>query len=268
MISAACREQQLPGLSWSSQNIYLWDPSKWKTAMSILSQCIFALLDPWYRMKLQSLLVVLAACAPEVLSMKYTDTQKRFHPPRPLNNALPATTGNGTFQQVLDHDNPSAGNFSQRFWWSDQYWGGPGSPVVLFTPGEIAADGYQGYLTNSTITGHFAQAIQGAVVMLEHRYWGESSPYDELTTKNLQQHTLKNAIADLTYFAKTVQLPFDSNSSSNAPQAPWVLSGGSYSGALSAWTEATAPGTFWAYHASSAPVEAIYDYVRIQLFQL
>lgn len=39
------------------------------------------------------------------------------------------------------------------------------------------------------------------------------------------------------------------------------MSGGSYSGALAAWTESTAPGTFWAYHASSAPVEAIYDYV-------
>jgi hypothetical protein len=40
-----------------------------------------------------------------------------------------------------------------------------------------------------------------------------------------------------------------------------VLTGGSYSGALAAWTESTSPGTFWAYHAASAPVEAIYDYV-------
>ena len=36
--------------------------------------------------------------------------------------------------------------------------------------------------------------------------------------------------------------------------------GGSYSGALSAWTESVAPGTFWAYLASSAPVEAISNY--------
>lgn len=81
------------------------------------------------------------------------------------------------------------------------------------------------------------------------------------------------------YFAKTVDLPFDTDHSSNAQNAPWVFSGGSYSGALSAWTEAMSPGTivvqglyyillivfkgtFWAYHASSAPVEAINDYVR------
>ena len=100
--------------------------------------------------------------------------------------------------------------------------------------------------------------------MIEHRYWGESSPYTNLTTENLQLLTLKNAIGDLTYFAKTVDLPFDKNKSSNAPQAPWVLSGGSYSGALSAWTESTSPGTFWAYHSSSAPVQAIYNYVSLR----
>ena len=36
--------------------------------------------------------------------------------------------------------------------------------------------------------------------------------------------------------------------------------GGSYSGALSAWLASVVPGTFWAYHASSAPVQAISDY--------
>jgi len=171
-----------------------------------------------------------------------------------------ATVNQSTFEQLIDHDNPSLGTFSQRFWWSAEYYAGPGSPVVLFTPGEIAADGYTGYLTNETITGLFGQAIGGAVVLLEHRYWGESSPFDSLTTKNLQYLTLKNSIADLTYFANTIDLPFDTNHSSNADVAPWVLSGGSYSGALSAWTESTSPGTFWAYHASSAPVQAVFDY--------
>ena len=210
-------------------------------------------------MQVQSLLTLLA-CASSALAMKFTDTKMRFRPPKPAADA-PPTTGDAIFQQNLNHDDPSAGTFSQKYWYNDQWWGGPGSPVVLFTPGEIAAEGYQGYLTNNTITGAYAQAIQGAVVMLEHRFWGNSSPYDTLSTTNLQQLTLKNSIADLTHFARTVQLPFDKNGSSNAPQAPWVLSGGSYSGALSSWTASTAPGTFWAYHSSSAPVQAIYDYV-------
>lgn len=172
--------------------------------------------------------------------------------------AVPANES--TFEQLIDHDNPSLGTFSQRFWWSEQFWAGPGSPVVLFTPGEVAADGYTGYLTNETIVGLFGEAISGATIVLEHRYWGESSPFSNLTTENLQYLTLKNSIADLVNFAKTVELPFDTDHQNNADVAPWVLSGGSYSGALAAWTASTSPGTFWAYHASSAPVEAVFDY--------
>jgi len=78
--------------------------------------------------------------------------------------------GQGVFQQLIDHANPSLGTFPQRFWWSNEFYAGPGSPVVFFTPGEAAADQYTGYLTNRTITGIFAQAIGGAGVMLEHRY--------------------------------------------------------------------------------------------------
>lgn len=164
-----------------------------------------------------------------------------------------------TFQQQVDHDDPSQGTFSQRYWYNTEYWTGPGAPVVLFTPGESAAEEYTGYLTNKTITGLFAQAIGGAVVMFEHRYWGQSSPFTNLTTKNLRYLTLANSIADTTNFARNVQLPFDKNAtgSSNAPNAPWVMSGGSYSGALTAWVEHIDPGTFWAYHASSAVVESI-----------
>jgi len=36
--------------------------------------------------------------------------------------------------------------------------------------------------------------------------------------------------------------------------------GGSYSGALAAWVHKLAPGAFWAYHASSGPVHAVYNY--------
>lgn len=170
------------------------------------------------------------------------------------------STGQATFQQLIDHDHPELGTFPQQFWWSDEFYAGPGSPVVFFTPGEAAAAPYTGYLTNRTITGLFAQAIGGAVVIMEHRYYGTSSPYTVLTSANLSLLNLPQSIADTTYFANNVQLPFDTNGSSNAGSAPWVFSGGSYSGALSAWVESVDPGTFWAYHASSAVVEAVGDF--------
>jgi hypothetical protein len=169
-------------------------------------------------------------------------------------------TGSGVFQQLIDHSNPSLGTFPQRYWWNSNYYAGPGSPVVFFTPGEDAADFYTGYLTNVTISGQFAQAIGGAGVLLEHRYWGTSSPFSNLTTENMQYLTLENSILDTTYFANNVRLPFDINGTSSPSNAPWIFSGGSYSGALSAWTQAKAPGTFWSYHASSAVVQAIDDF--------
>ncbi|EPQ64563.1 Bgt-2013 [Blumeria graminis f. sp. tritici] len=177
-------------------------------------------------------------------------------------SALTKTSKVGTavFSQWLDHNDPGKGMFDMQYWWNAESWAGPGSPVVLFTPGETAATAYTGFLTNHTITGRLAQEIAGAVVIVEHRYWGNSSPYEDLTTKNLQYLTLNQSIMDFIHFAKTVQLPFDTDGSSNADKAPWIFSGGSYAGALAAWTSILEPDTFWAYHASSAPVEVIEDY--------
>ncbi|KAJ3540707.1 hypothetical protein NM208_g4940 [Fusarium decemcellulare] len=132
--------------------------------------------------------------------------KRLFGPPKIF---AQTANGNGEFQQLIDHENPRLGTFSQQFWWNDEHYKGPGSPVVLFTPGEAAAAPYTGYMTNQSIMGAFAQAIGAAVVMVEHRYWGNSSPYATLDTKNLRYLTLKNAIADLTNFAKTAGLPFD-----------------------------------------------------------
>lgn len=162
-----------------------------------------------------------------------------------------------TFDQLIDHDRPELGTFKQRYWVNDEFYAGAGSPVILTTPGESAADLYTGYTTNRTITGEFGQQVGGAVVLIEHRYWGGSAPYDVMSTTNLQQHTLKNAIMDLVYFAKNVRFHFDKNGTSTPDKAPWALSGCSYPGALTAWVNKISPGTFWAYHASSAVVQSV-----------
>ncbi|KAK4175357.1 putative serine protease [Triangularia setosa] len=183
-------------------------------------------------------------------------------PPVPRPNIAPLSlgvlTGNESrFSQFIDHSNPSLGSFSQRYWWDTSYWEGPGSPVVVFSPGEASAEYYSGFLTNQTIVGLYAQAVGGAIILLEHRYWGESSPFSHLSTSNLTYLTLNDSVADLAHFARHAQLPFDESGQSNAPDAPWIFVGGSYSGNLAAWLSHLSPGTFWAYHASSAPVQAI-----------
>lgn len=106
-----------------------------------------------------------------------------------------------------------------------------------------------------------AQELGAAQILIEHRYWGSSSPFDDLTTENLQYLTLENSILDMTNFANNVELPWATQwAKTNADAVPWVLIGGSYPGALAAWVEHVAPGTFWAYLASSAVVEAIEDF--------
>lgn len=167
---------------------------------------------------------------------------------------------NSTFEQLIDHNDPSLGTFSQFYFYDTTYWKGPGSPVILFTPGEVNATRYYSYLTTNRTTGLLAERIGAATIVLEHRYWGVSSPFDDLTTENLQYLTLENALKDMTYFANHVKLPFAKRGGSNAKDVPWVTMGGSYSGALSAWLASVEPGTLWAYHASSAPVQAVSDY--------
>ena len=129
--------------------------------------------------------------------------------------------------------------------------------------------------------GQYMEGLQGVGIIFEHRYWGESTPFLNLTADTLQYHTVPQAIQDMIYFAQNVQLPFDTNKTMTPDKAvslkrflrggkfdanetyaqPWVLVGASYSGALTAWTAITAPGTFWAYHASSAPVQAVENFV-------
>ncbi|ORY61639.1 peptidase S28 [Pseudomassariella vexata] len=169
--------------------------------------------------------------------------------------------GWGTFDQLLDHSDPSKGTFEQRYWYGSKFWNGTGSPIVLTCPGEQSGDGFNvTYTTKQRITGLMAEAMGAAVVILEHRYWGGSSPFEVLTEENLQYLTLDNALKDLTYFAKNFDAPFDAEGSTDPKTTPWVFSGGSYSGALAGWLESAEPGTFWAYHGSSAVEEAVSDF--------
>ena len=69
--------------------------------------------------------------------------------------------------------------------------------------------------------------------MLEHRFYGLSNPTDNLTSENLKLHTIQQAIDDLEYFAKNVVLPQPDGDKVTPDKAPWVLVGGSYSGASS-----------------------------------
>ncbi|KAH9855013.1 peptidase S28 [Lenzites betulinus] len=187
----------------------------------------------------------------------------------PMPADAPVTSRNGTqlppynqtyfFTQLIDHTNPALGTFQQRYWTTAE-WYEEGGPIVLFTPGEANAQPYGAYLTNRTVNGQIAQLLGGVTIVLEHRYYGLSNPYGDLSVQSLKYHTVQQAIDDLEYFAKNVDLPMAGGDALKVGQAPWVLVGGSYSGALTSFTMVNKPNVFQAAYASSAVVESITDY--------
>ncbi|KAE9409902.1 hypothetical protein BT96DRAFT_460529 [Gymnopus androsaceus JB14] len=195
----------------------------------------------------------------------------RRAPIAPIPQALstgPVVSRNGTqlppynttyfFDQLIDHTNPSLGTFKQRFWFTYEWY--ETGPIILFTPGEANAEPYTGYLTNETINGQIAQQQNGSTIVLEHRYYGLSNPVPNLSGVNMKFHTIQQAIDDLAYFAQNAVLPQPNGANLSPATTPWVLIGGSYSGALTSWTMVNKPDVFWAGYASSAVVEAIMDY--------
>ncbi|EKM56517.1 uncharacterized protein PHACADRAFT_183166 [Phanerochaete carnosa HHB-10118-sp] len=157
---------------------------------------------------------------------------------------LPPLNTTYYFDQLIDHTNPSLGTFKQRYWHTWEWY----------------EEGDTGYLGNRSINGQLAQQEHGATIVLEHRYYGLSNPFSDMSDRSLKYHTIQQAIDDLEYFADNVKLPMPGGDNVGPTEAPWVLIGGSYSGALTSWTMVNKPGVFRAGYASSAVVEAMVDF--------
>ncbi|RXW25473.1 hypothetical protein EST38_g449 [Candolleomyces aberdarensis] len=180
------------------------------------------------------------------------------------------------FDQLIDHKNPSLGTFKQRYFHTWEYYkpgevaissvagGQPnlseGGPIILSTPGEVPFDFFFSYLTNATIMGTIAQETNGATIILEHRFYGESNPYPDLSIESFRVHTIQQAIEDLEYFANNVVLAMPGGDQVAPHQVPWIYAGGSYAGALASWTMVSKPGLFHAAYSSSGVVQAIVDF--------
>ncbi|KAG9045422.1 hypothetical protein FS837_006332 [Tulasnella sp. UAMH 9824] len=166
------------------------------------------------------------------------------------------------FDQLIDHKNPSRGTFKQRYFFTDKFWTQQGAPIVLNNPGEESADGFDAWLTSPvSLQKALMRSFGAAGVVLEHRYWGKSSPFETLTTAHLKYLTLDQAIEDVRYFVEHVKLPWTKKATSSHPdKVPWVNMGCSYPGMLSAYTQEKYPNKFAAAWASSAPVQAQGDF--------
>lgn len=93
-------------------------------------------------------------------------------------------------------------------------------------PLTAALENYDGSITNSSLNGWLAQQNRGAAVVLEHRFFGQSNPYKNLSEEAYSVLTVEQAMADIVYFAQNVKLPMPGGSKAGPDKLPWVLVGG------------------------------------------
>uniref|UniRef100_A0A915DLB3 Uncharacterized protein n=1 Tax=Ditylenchus dipsaci TaxID=166011 RepID=A0A915DLB3_9BILA len=102
----------------------------------------------------------------------------------------------------------------------------------------------------------WARQFGASVYALEHRYYGYSTPFTNLTVQNLTYLTSEQALGDIAVFIKAI------NKEHNKTEAEqkWILFGGAYAGSLVAWFRLKYPELSTGAVASSAPVQAKTDF--------
>lgn len=154
------------------------------------------------------------------------------------------------FQQMIDHANPSKGTFLQRYWVDTSAWNGTG-PAIIYIGGEGPETG-----SPNGFVQQYGYGIGAIMFTLEHRWYGDSLP-GPLVNTALLTSTLSVSAAqeDLKAFVDWATATY-----LRKAQPTWLIVGGSYAGAMSAWMKVRYPTTFKASWSSSGVVHARFAY--------
>ena len=130
-----------------------------------------------------------------------------------------------TFENLVDHYNMQDDRtFKQRFWINDKYFkeGKEKGPIFIYICGE-----YRCSVPDTRLYPFMIGATYNArLLVLEHRFYGETQPFDDWSLENLAYLSSQQALSDLAYFLGTMKKEYDSEV---------LVIGGSYPGAISAW---------------------------------
>ncbi len=158
--------------------------------------------------------------------------------------AAPSALVEGSYQQAIDHSGAISGTFSQRYWVDSEFATSANAPVIYHLCGEAnCTEGY--FLHDSAI--QWAKQLGARLVYLEHRYYGASVPFNDLSNAHLKYLTLHNVLEDLATFQKSI-------TAKNAWTGKWIVVGGSYSATLSAIYRYKHPELVVGALAASAPM--------------
>ena len=160
-----------------------------------------------------------------------------------------------TFTTKLDHFNASrADTFTMRYIVDDQYWNThaadkkPG-PILFYAGNEGSV--WDFYKNSGFMTKTLAQEFGGLVVAGEHRFFGESFPFDKSTAFTYPNNTfltIENTMMDYVKLIKQIKNDY------NAHDKAVIVFGGSYGGMLASWIRMKYPATFQGALAASAPI--------------
>ena len=154
--------------------------------------------------------------------------------------------------QPADHFNAEdAATFQQRYLLNSSWWGGPGSPILLYTGAE--GTGVTDIFSHSGFVLELARELRAMVCFAEMRFFGVSMPFGETgsfvhSATRLGLLTVEQAIAD--YAMLTVSL----KQNHSAAASPVIALGGSLAGSLSFWLRSKYPSVVDMALAASAPI--------------
>ena len=123
----------------------------------------------------------------------------------------------------IDHFSPDGRTWQQRYFLNSTFYT-PGGPVFLCVGGEGPP-----LTENVVITGeyhcalmvHLASQHSALIVALEHRYYGKSQPFADLSTPNLRFLSSRQALQDIALFHEHIMSLL-----SLPPGTKWVTFGG------------------------------------------
>lgn len=168
-----------------------------------------------------------------------------------------------TFDTRLDHFNASYnGNeterFALRYIISEEFNPDKTGPILFYAGNEGAIEGF--YDNSGFMTRTLAERLNATVVFGEHRYYGQSYPFDSkeeaMKPENLKYLSVEQVMMDYVTLLEHIKAErgYDNNAEHINPRTPIYVFGGSYGGMLASWLRMKYPATFHGAIASSAPI--------------
>lgn len=161
------------------------------------------------------------------------------------------------FENRINHfDEKDSRTYKQRYWVNDKFYAGKNAqgPVFLYICGEWTCTPPDEQMYPMMVGAEHSALL----VSLEHRYYGESQPFDSWATENMRFLNTKQALADIAHF-------IDAQNEELGYKADWIVIGGSYPGALSAWFKSQYPDHAVGAWSSSGVIHAIKDFKSFDL---